>query len=265
MKEIILTSSILILLLAIFRQAVRGRIAPRVQYALWLLVAARLLIPGTLFTAPVSVMGAAEDLRTSIREAYPDHGGETSPPPAAHPAVRYAQPSPPQRPPPLPPLGVLYQLTGVAGMPCVGDQKVAVVHHVAVGPDDSQLSRNSLHPRRIKGAVKAAGRLFRPFRRVVGPQADQPHVRAARLGPLHRACRQRVKTAVAPHNKLPHAILRDMPLHQGVQLRGQTVRRVPVADKKTGFLHRMTSLCPPVRRTVGFLILWLPYYIIILP
>ena len=78
MKEIILTSSILILLLAIFRQAVRGRIAPRVQYALWLLVAARLLIPGTLFTAPVSVMGAAEDLRTSIREAYPDHGGETS-------------------------------------------------------------------------------------------------------------------------------------------------------------------------------------------
>ena len=68
MKEIILTSSILILLLAIFRQAVRGRIAPRVQYALWLLVAARLLIPGTLFTAPVSVMGAAEDIRISIRE-----------------------------------------------------------------------------------------------------------------------------------------------------------------------------------------------------
>ena len=98
MKEIILTSSILILLLAIFRQAVRGRIAPRVQYALWLLVAARLLIPGTLFTAPVSVMGAAEDLRTSIREAYPDHGGETSPPPAADPAVRSAQPSPAVRP-----------------------------------------------------------------------------------------------------------------------------------------------------------------------
>ena len=87
MKEIILTSSILILLLAIFRQAVRGRIAPRVQYALWLLVAARLLIPGTLFTAPVSVMGAAEDIRISIRETYPDPSEESSPPPAADPAV----------------------------------------------------------------------------------------------------------------------------------------------------------------------------------
>lgn len=98
MKEIILTSSILILLLAIFRQAVRGRIAPRVQYALWLLVAARLLIPGTLFTAPVSVMGAAEDIRISIRETYPDPSEESSPPPAAEPAVRPVQPSPAVRP-----------------------------------------------------------------------------------------------------------------------------------------------------------------------
>ena len=33
------------------------------QYALWLLAAARLLIPGTLFAAPVTVMGAAEELQ----------------------------------------------------------------------------------------------------------------------------------------------------------------------------------------------------------
>lgn len=72
MTEIILTSSILILLLAVLRRALRGRIDPRVQYALWLLAAARLLIPGTLFTAPVSVMGAAEELQTSIRETFPD-------------------------------------------------------------------------------------------------------------------------------------------------------------------------------------------------
>ena len=57
----------------------------RVQYALWLLAAARLLIPGTLFTAPVSVMGAAEDIRISIRETYPDPGLEPSSPPAADP------------------------------------------------------------------------------------------------------------------------------------------------------------------------------------
>ena len=69
MKEIILTSSVLILLLAVLRRALRGRIHPGVQYALWLLVAARLLIPGALFPAPVSVMGAAEELRTTILAA----------------------------------------------------------------------------------------------------------------------------------------------------------------------------------------------------
>lgn len=63
MIEIILTSSVLILLLVILRRALRGRISPCVQYALWLLVAARLLIPGTLFEAPVSMMGAVEELR----------------------------------------------------------------------------------------------------------------------------------------------------------------------------------------------------------
>lgn len=64
MTEIILTSSVLILLLLLLRRILRGRVNPAVQYALWLLAAARLLIPGTLFPAPVTVMGAAEDLQT---------------------------------------------------------------------------------------------------------------------------------------------------------------------------------------------------------
>lgn len=98
MTEIILTSSILILLLAVLRRVLGGRIDPRVQYALWLLAAARLLIPGTLFTAPVSVMGAAEDIRISIRETYPDPSEEPSSPPATEPAVRPVQPSPAVRP-----------------------------------------------------------------------------------------------------------------------------------------------------------------------
>lgn len=72
MTEIILTSSVLILLLVLLRRALRGRVHPGVQYALWLLVAARLLIPGTLFTLPVSVTGAAAELQTSIREAFPE-------------------------------------------------------------------------------------------------------------------------------------------------------------------------------------------------
>ena len=72
MTEIVLTSSVLILLLAILRQALRGRVSPGVQYGLWLLVAARLLIPGTLFTAPVSVLGAAEDFQTTLHRTFPD-------------------------------------------------------------------------------------------------------------------------------------------------------------------------------------------------
>ena len=67
MTEIILTSSVLILLLIILRRVLRGRVSPGVQYALWLLVAARLLIPGTFFPSPVSVVGAAEDLRETAR------------------------------------------------------------------------------------------------------------------------------------------------------------------------------------------------------
>ena len=63
MSEIILTSSVLILVIALLRRVLRGRISSRVQYALWLLAALRLLIPGVLFPSPVSVVGAAEELR----------------------------------------------------------------------------------------------------------------------------------------------------------------------------------------------------------
>ncbi len=45
MKEILITSSVLILILAALRYALRGRISLRLQYALWLLIALRLLVP----------------------------------------------------------------------------------------------------------------------------------------------------------------------------------------------------------------------------
>lgn len=66
MNEIILTSSALILFIAALRRLLRGRISPTLQYALWLLVAARLLIPGTLFTAPVTLVGLAEDIHSAV-------------------------------------------------------------------------------------------------------------------------------------------------------------------------------------------------------
>lgn len=70
MTEIILTSSTLILFLIIIRKLLRGKINPSVQYVLWLLVAARLLIPGTLFTAPVSLLDSAEFLLTCIEDTF---------------------------------------------------------------------------------------------------------------------------------------------------------------------------------------------------
>ena len=69
MTEILLSSSLLILALALLRRLLRGRIDPRLQYGLWLLVALRLLIPGTLFIAPVSIAGAAEELKLGISQA----------------------------------------------------------------------------------------------------------------------------------------------------------------------------------------------------
>lgn len=47
MKEIIITSSVLILCIMLIRVVFRGKISSRLQYALWLLVALRLMIPAT--------------------------------------------------------------------------------------------------------------------------------------------------------------------------------------------------------------------------
>ena len=65
MIEVLLTSSVLILALVLLRRGLRGRIDPRLQYALWLLVVLRLLIPGSLFPAPVTVSGALSDWEAS--------------------------------------------------------------------------------------------------------------------------------------------------------------------------------------------------------
>ncbi len=72
MRDIFLTSSALILIISVLRYFLHGKIAPRLQYALWLLVAARLLIPGFLFTTPVGMMGITEKLPETVQAASPD-------------------------------------------------------------------------------------------------------------------------------------------------------------------------------------------------
>ena len=59
MKEILLTSSVLILALLILRRVFREKISRRMQYALWGLVLLRLLVPVNLPAADFSVLTAA--------------------------------------------------------------------------------------------------------------------------------------------------------------------------------------------------------------
>lgn len=59
MIEWTITSSALIALVLVLRLLIRNRAGARLRYALWLLAAIRLLLPGTLFTSAVSILNAA--------------------------------------------------------------------------------------------------------------------------------------------------------------------------------------------------------------
>lgn len=56
----IITSSVLILAVIAIRQVFGKKMSAGLRYALWAIVLLRLLIPGTVFSSPVSVHGAAE-------------------------------------------------------------------------------------------------------------------------------------------------------------------------------------------------------------
>ena len=60
MAEWIVSSSILILIIVLLRAFLKGRISPRLQYALWLIVLLRLLMSVSPFESPLSVMGLIE-------------------------------------------------------------------------------------------------------------------------------------------------------------------------------------------------------------
>ena len=60
MLEIMITSSVLILALVLFRRFCWGKITRRLQYGLWILVAIRLLVPAQFLTSPFSIMNVWE-------------------------------------------------------------------------------------------------------------------------------------------------------------------------------------------------------------
>ena len=68
MKEILLTSSILILALLLLRALFRSAVPRRVQYALWLSVLVRLLMPVHLPAVNFSLLTAAEPVGQAVTE-----------------------------------------------------------------------------------------------------------------------------------------------------------------------------------------------------
>ena len=71
MREILLTSSVLILAVLLLRRAFRDRISRRAQYVLWALVLVRLLVPVSLPGADFSVLSAAEPVGQAVAERWP--------------------------------------------------------------------------------------------------------------------------------------------------------------------------------------------------
>ena len=68
MKVILLTSSVLILALLALRQLFRRTVSRRMQYALWLLVLVRLLVPLNVGTLAHNVLSAAEPVQAVVEE-----------------------------------------------------------------------------------------------------------------------------------------------------------------------------------------------------
>lgn len=75
MKEAIITSSILIICIALIRRLCRGKISACLQYALWLVVAVRLIVPGISALVPnllpesgFSIMNVAEKVESGAQE-----------------------------------------------------------------------------------------------------------------------------------------------------------------------------------------------------
>ena len=66
MKEILITSSVLILAILAIRQLFKGVLSRRLQYALWALVLVRLLVPVSLPAAKFSVMTAARPVEQVV-------------------------------------------------------------------------------------------------------------------------------------------------------------------------------------------------------
>jgi len=66
MQELIISSSVLIIVVVAICHFFKGKISLRLQYALWALVLIRLLVPLNLISSPLSVMNAFENASSTV-------------------------------------------------------------------------------------------------------------------------------------------------------------------------------------------------------
>ena len=74
MKEVLITSSVLIVAIVIIRAVLKKRVSSRLIYALWLVAALRLMLPFSLAPSPVSVMNAAPEAISALVVDAEDSG-----------------------------------------------------------------------------------------------------------------------------------------------------------------------------------------------
>ena len=91
MTEWIITSSLLILIVLLVRRLFRGKLSLRLQYALWLVVLVRLLIPGTVAQTGLSVLNylprtEVEVSQSTVTAPAPEDGGGSGQAQPAQPA-----------------------------------------------------------------------------------------------------------------------------------------------------------------------------------
>ena len=81
MKDLLLTSSVLIAAVFLLRRLFSGRVCARLQYALWLLVLVRLLLPVSFGAARVSVQNLVRDADERAASRVVTYVNQTAPDP----------------------------------------------------------------------------------------------------------------------------------------------------------------------------------------
>lgn len=107
MLETVITSSVLIAVIALLRALLKNRISARLTYALWLVAALRLMLPFSLASSPVSVMNMPQRVNLPEVNAIIDTAAENGRPALSvntHDAQNDAEPAPQPALPPDTPL-----------------------------------------------------------------------------------------------------------------------------------------------------------------